>query len=224
MKKSPNPVKQPKPEHIQRLRFLLLSRTSITLGVLMLVGFAGGAWWLRIFVYERLAPLVEKNLTQTLNRPVQLGTVERFSLTGLQFGKSSVPATKTDPDRVLVEAVDVAFDPLRLLFTRTLKLDVTLVNPDIYIEQDALGRWTSTTLKAEEKAGPIKTDLDKIWFRNADVVLVPNAEARKRGANNLESKKRLLLAATRVNGFTQFLEDNQLIQFELSGAMARGEL
>lgn len=222
MQKFPNPDQQPKPSHIQRLRFLLLSRTSITLGVLMLVGFAGGAWWLRIFVYERLAPLVEKNLTQTLNRPVQLGAVERFSLTSLQFGKSSIPATKTDPDRVLVEAVDVAFDPLRLLFTRTLKLDVTLINPDIYIEQDALGRWTSTTIKAEEKAGPIQTDLDKIWFRNADVVLVPNAEARKRGANNLESKKRLSVASTQVNGFTQFLEDNQLIQFELSGAMARG--
>jgi translocation and assembly module TamB len=53
-------------------------------------------------------------------------------------------------------------------------------------------------------------------------VLVPNAEARKRGASTLESKKRLLLASTQVNGFAQFLEDNQLVQFELSGQMARG--
>jgi translocation and assembly module TamB len=112
MKKSLHSVKQPKPSHIQTLRFFLLSRTSITLGILtLLAGFAGGAWWLRIFVYQQLAPLVEENLTQTLNRPVLLGTVERFSLTALTFGASSMPATKTDPDTVSVDAVDVAFDP-----------------------------------------------------------------------------------------------------------------
>lgn len=220
MKNPSDPAKRPKSSHTQRLQSLLLSRTSITLGVLtLLVGFAGGAWWLRVFVYKQLAPLVEKNLTQTLNRPVQLGRVERFSLTGLQFGKSSVPATKNDPDQVSVDAVDVAFDPLRLLFTRTLKLDVTLVDPNIYIQQDALGRWTSTTLKAEEKAGPIKTDLDKIRFRNADVVLVPNAEARGRP---ILKKMSLAVAIAQVNGVAQFLENNQLIQFELGGQMVRG--
>ncbi len=217
MMKSPNPVKNPEPRFNRNLRFLLLNRNTIALGIVtLLISLGGGAWWLWIFVYKELAPLVEKNLAQTLNRPVHLGRVERFSLTSLQFGQSSVPATATDPDRVAVDAVDVAFDPVQLLFTRTLKLDVTLVNPNIYIQQDAQGRWVSSTVKAEDKAGVIKTDLDTIRFRNADVVLVPNAEARG------TAPKKISLAIAQVNGVAQFLEDNQLIQFELGGQMARG--
>jgi translocation and assembly module TamB len=179
-------------------------------------GFAGGAWWLWIFVYEELAPLVETNLTQTLSRPVKLGIVESFSLTGLQFGASSIPATKTDPDSVSVDAVEVNFNLLRLALTRNLNLDVTLINPNIYIQQDAQGRWISTRVKAEEKAGPITTDLDTIRFQNGDVVLVPNAAARG------TSQKIMPVAAGQVSGFAQFLENNQLIQFALGGQMARG--
>jgi translocation and assembly module TamB len=217
MMKSPNPVKNPEPRSNRNLRFLLLNRNTIALGIVtLLISLGGGAWWLWIFVYKELAPLIEKNLAQTLNRPVHLGRVQTFSFTSLQFGQSSVPATATDPDRVAVDAVDVAFDPVQLLFTRTLKLDVTLVNPNIYIQQDAQGRWVSSTVKAEDKAGVIKTDLDTIRFRNADVVLVPNAEARGTAPKNIS------LVIAQVNGVTQFLEDNQLIQFELGGQMARG--
>ncbi len=204
----------------QRLRSLLLSRTSITLSILtLLAGGAGGAWWLRIFVYEQLAPLVEQNLTQTINRPVQLGRVEKFSLTGLQFSASAVPATRTDPDTVAVDAVDVEFSLLQLLFTRTLNLDITLVNPNIYIQQDAQGRWLATTIAAEEKAGAIKTEIDTIKFRNAELVLVPNGKARGKPA--LQPAK-LALGINQVNGVAQLLEDNKLIQFDLSGQMARG--
>ena len=131
MTNSPDPNRQPSTAS-QKLKNLLFSRTSIALGIPLLLVLAGGAWWLRMFVYEQLAPLVEKNLTQTFNRPVRVGQVERFSLTGLRLGASSVPATATDPDRASVEAVEVSFDLLPVLFTRTLNLDVTLVNPELF--------------------------------------------------------------------------------------------
>lgn len=233
MIKSPNPVKKTEPRSNSRLRSPLLNRNSIALGFFtLLIGVAGGAWWLWIFVYEQLAPLVEKNLTQTINRPVQLGQVQRFSLTGLQFGKSSVPATSSDPDTVTVDAIEVAFDPLQLVFARTLDLDVTLVNPNIYIEQDKKGRWVSTTLAAQDNAGPIKTDLDKVRFRNADVVIVANSEARGDLAQvkvNPSPQNRVKVATrtlrvgiNQVNGVAQFLENNQLVQFDLTGQMVRG--
>jgi len=59
-----------------------------------------------------------------------------------------------------------------LVFTRTLKLNVTLVQPDVYIEQDAEGNWHNYSCRGT-KAGLIKTELDTIQFNKANVALVP---------------------------------------------------
>ena len=144
---------------------------------------------------------------------MQLGRVERFSLTGLRFGPSSVPATPTDPDRASVKAVEVGFNPLQLVFTRTLKLNVTLVQPDVYIEQNAKGEWLSTLPDAEQKPGLIKTELDIINFNKADVALVPH---RKTG----NTKQPFKLA--QVNGSGQLLDQNQLLAFHLNGQPVTG--
>ncbi|MGI8501591.1 MAG: translocation/assembly module TamB domain-containing protein [Hassallia sp.] len=165
------------------LWFLVLSRGGIALGGLLLLGLIGGAWRLWIFVQKELAPLAEQNLTTSLNRPVQLGKVKGFSLTGVSFASSAIPATPTDPDRAAIGSVDVGFDILQLLTKRILKLDVTLVNPDLYIEQDQQGRWITTSIAPPGKSGAIKTDLDKIHFSNAKLVLVPYREGgRGQGA------------------------------------------
>ncbi|GAA6618600.1 translocation/assembly module TamB domain-containing protein [Scytonema sp. NUACC26] len=153
--------------------FVLLKRGSIALGGFLLIGLAGGAWRLWNFIRTELVPLAETSLTTTLNRPVELGNVKEFSLTGVKFGASALPATPTDPDKATVEAVEVGFDPLELVFNRHLKLDVTLVNSDIYIEQDEQGTWVTTTIAPPGKEGSIKTDLDKLRVRNARLVLVP---------------------------------------------------
>ncbi len=211
--KNPNPTKQAQTQPNQSPRLLLLSRTGIALGVPVLVGLGGGALWLWNFVQTDLAPLVQKNLTQTLQRPVQLGRVEGFSLTGMRFGASSVPATPTDPDRAAVTAVDVAFNPLHLLFTRTLKLGITFVDPDVYIEQNREGEWIAALPQVEQKPGLIKTELDTIRFNNADVVLVPNPRTDN-------TKKPFAIA--QVNGTGQLLDQNQLIKFELNGQPVAG--
>lgn len=152
---------------------LVLSRGGIALGGFLLIGLAGGAWRLWNFIRTELVPLAETSLTTTLNRPVELGDVKEFSLTGVKFGASALPATPTDRDKATVEAVEVSFDPLGLLLNRHLKLDVTLVNPDIYIEQDEQGNWITATIAPPGKEGPIKTDLDKLRVRNARLVLAP---------------------------------------------------
>ena len=177
MTKSPNQdILSPSPIR-KRLWLLVLSRGSITLGGLLLLGVIVGIWRLWTFVQTELTPLAQQSLTTTLNRPVKLGKVTQFSLTGVQFGASAIPATPTDPDRAAVEAVEVGFDPVQLIFKRQLKLDVTLVNPDIYIDQDDQGRWGSTTIAPSGEGGAIKTDLDKLRFRNAKLALMPQERA-----------------------------------------------
>ncbi|MER3587488.1 MAG: hypothetical protein C4322_03265, partial [Mastigocladus sp. ERB_26_1] len=172
------------PINNKRVWLLILGRSGIALGGILLIGLIGGAWRLWSFIQKDLTPLAEKSLTTTLNRPVKLGEVKGFSLAGVKFGASAIPATPTDPDRVTVDVVEVGFEPLHLLLKRELKLDVTLVNPDVYVEQDQQGRWITTTIKRQGQGQPIQTNLDKIRFRNAQLVLVP----RKRDIEDMGDK------------------------------------
>ncbi|MEA5504209.1 translocation/assembly module TamB domain-containing protein [Halotia wernerae UHCC 0503] len=205
----------------KRLWLLVLSRGGIALGGILLVGIVGGAWRLWTFVQKDLTPLAQQSLTTTLNRPVNLGKVTDFSLTKVRFGASAIPATSTDPDRAVVDAVEVAFDPLQLIFNRELKLDVTLVNPDVYIEQDEQGRWITTSIAPPGKGGPIKTDLDKIRFRNGKLALLPQRRAgnREQGAGGAGEVKSFLppVRFSQLSGIAQLLKNNQLINFEAAG-------
>lgn len=212
MTKPPNPDKQSQLSSNSHQWQLLASRTGIALGVPLLVGLAGGTWWLWNFVHNDLAPLVQKTLIQIVNRPVQMGRLESFSLTGLRFGATSVPATPTDRDRASVRAVDVAFNPLEVLFTRSLNLDVTLVQPDVFIDQDKQGNWISTTL-AQLKPGLINIALNTVRVKNADVVLLPYPKTGNR-------KKPFIIP--QVNGSGQLLQNQSLISFQLDGQPVTG--
>ncbi|MCC5608748.1 translocation/assembly module TamB domain-containing protein [Nostoc sp. CHAB 5834] len=239
MTKSPNQdIPSPCPIR-KRLWLLVLSRGSIALGGLLLLGVIVGICRLWTFVQTELTPLAQKSLTTTLNRPVKLGKVTQFSLTGVQFGASAIPATPTDPDRAAVEIVEVGFNPLQLIFNRQLKLDVTLVNPDIYIEQDNQGRWVSTNIAPSREGGAIKTDLDKLQFRNAKLALMPQKrageEAREQGAGSRgefsplppslrpsASSPLSPVTFSQINGSAQLLANNQLIRFDVGGLADSG--
>lgn len=170
------------PSHNKRFWLILLSRPVIGSLVALLAILLGAGWWAWFFINRELAPLVEESLSQTLNRPVHLGRLSRFSLTGLRFGSSSIPAfTKrvgnkliTDADHASVRAVEVGFNPLALLLTRTLNLDVALVRPDLYLDQAKDGRWLLTPIRArEEEEGLIKIKLSAIRFQEANAVIAP---------------------------------------------------
>ncbi|HEY9850580.1 MAG TPA: translocation/assembly module TamB domain-containing protein [Leptolyngbyaceae cyanobacterium] len=197
----------------RRVWLLWLSRTGMAFGVILLVGVAAGAWWAWMFIQEQLAPLVERNLTQTLKRPVSLGRVESFSLNSLRFGRSELPATATDADRASTEAVEVQFNIIDLLLTRTLELDLTLISPDVYIEQDEQNRWIATQIGTQEGQGPITTKLDSVGLRNAKVVLVPNPKP---------GNKRIPVGINDLGGNAQFLDNNQRIRFDLAGKLVTG--
>ncbi|ACC84308.1 translocation/assembly module TamB domain-containing protein [Nostoc punctiforme] len=215
---SPSPIRK-------RLWLLVLSRGSIALSGLLLLGVIIGIWRLWTFVQTELTPLAQQSLTTTLNRPVKLGKVTQFSLTGVQFGASAIPATPTDLDRATVESVEVGFNPLQLIFNRHLKLDVTLVNPDIYIQQDEQGRWVSTSIASSGGGGAIKTDLDYLRFRNAKLALMPQErgrEAGEAGEGISSASPTSPVTFSQLNGSAQLLANNQLIRFEVGGQADSG--
>jgi translocation and assembly module TamB len=200
------------------------------LGLLALAGTAGGAWWGWVFIHEKLAPLVSDTLSQQLQRPVQIGKLERISPVGLRFGSSSLPNAKVasaqnaspdtgskdtrskaarslmsgppnaryeqdqlgppSPEEVkgqpappsmanaqdgahaTVEAVEVGFNLWQLL-QRKLDLDVTLVHPEAYIEQDTKGQWLNLAMGPGGEKPPIEVALKRLKLEDAKVTLSP---------------------------------------------------
>src|SRR5579883_35230 len=209
----PSPGNDPGSDFHRRSRLRRWLRIGIPIGLVTLVGVAGGAWYGWVFVHEKLAPLVESNLSESLKRPVKLGKVERFTLTSLRFGPSSIPATPTDPDHATVQRVDVAFNPPKVLLTRDLNLDITLDKPNLYLEQAADGTWISTQISNQEQKGPIKTDLEAIRFKDATATLVA---AGKTGG------KAAPVNLSQLDGSASFFEQNQRITYALSGRSNTG--
>ncbi|NJL23134.1 MAG: hypothetical protein HC895_23605 [Leptolyngbyaceae cyanobacterium SM1_3_5] len=146
--------------------------------------------------------------------------MEQVTLTGLRFGESILPPTANDRDRIAVEAVEVSFNLWNLLWTRRLGLDITLLRPDIFVDQTPDGRWISTQVATQDEQGIIKTELDRIQFRQATLTLEPSpavsAEANEPGANARP------IVLQNVNGLATLQNENQNIFFEADGAIASG--
>ncbi|HEY9647597.1 MAG TPA: hypothetical protein V6C88_14570, partial [Chroococcidiopsis sp.] len=185
---TPNPEQEPQPPAPRRRsRRRGWRRVGLGVGIVTLVGLAAGARWLLVFIDEDLSPLVANALTTTLDRPVQVGDVERFSLWGLRIGESTVPATASDRDTAKIEAIDVRFNLLDVLLSRTLKLDVTLVRPNLFLDQTEDGTWVTLPPQKEEKEQPIKVELSHLKIEDATAVIEPrsrpiNAETPSEGA------------------------------------------
>ncbi|MBD2357194.1 translocation/assembly module TamB domain-containing protein [Tolypothrix sp. FACHB-123] len=221
MTKRPDRVNHSNSPNRQRFWLQVLTRGGIAVGGLLLLLIGGGIWRLQRFIQKDLAPLAQTNLTTTINRPVKLGNVREFSLFGVKFGASEIPATATDPDKVTVEAVEVGFDPIQLIFNRTLKLDVTLVNPEVYLEKDDQGRWLTTRIALGGKGGPIKTDLEKIRLRNGKLTLL-DLSRKIQQKSPTPQPANLPVGFSQLNGTAQLLDNNQVMWFDIAAQANNG--
>ncbi|MGK7924024.1 MAG: hypothetical protein AB4290_02005, partial [Spirulina sp.] len=88
-----------------------------------------------------LSPRVENVLENLLQRPVELGDLESFSLTGLRLGRTVIPTTADQPDTATVQSIRVRYNPLAILTHRTLNLDIALIEADAYLEQRKKRNW-----------------------------------------------------------------------------------
>jgi translocation and assembly module TamB len=210
--RNPPPSSPQPPEATQSRR---RHRWLLPVGGVVLAGTVAGLWWGHHWIYNSLAPLVADNLSRSLKRPVHLGKLERIGLTSLRLGRSTIPATATDPDQVSLEAIEVNFDPIKILTSRDLNLDITLIKPNLRLEQDAKGLWVTTEIEAEkEKKGPVEVVLKTIRFQDADITLVPTRETGKGLAP--------AIALNRTNGRIDFLDRSKRFTYQLQGQAVTG--
>ncbi len=153
------------------LRLFLKTGSIIGLGlfILMLIGVGYGQWWAK----RNLAPMISQELTKTLKRPVDLGRVEEISLDRVRLRNANIPASGKNLNQLKVQEVVVNFNPIKLIFTRTLKLDIRVIAPILYLPQNAQGNWVDLPAQTKQPPGPVKIEVGTINIDNAQIVIQP---------------------------------------------------
>ncbi|WP_267384050.1 translocation/assembly module TamB domain-containing protein [Cyanobacterium sp. uoEpiScrs1] len=123
------------------------------------------------FLQRNLTPWVETELSDFLNRPVNLGNLQYFSLSRVRFGESKIAQTTTDPAQVTMTALDVAYNPLTLLLKRELEIKVTAIQPNVYLKQGEQGNWLLT--KLDDFTGNNFIKLKFLQIKDANLILAP---------------------------------------------------
>ncbi|MDJ0695713.1 translocation/assembly module TamB domain-containing protein [Mastigocoleus sp. MO_188.B34] len=181
--------------------------TGIALVGMGTVGYFVTDFWIR----RELPSLVETQLGNFLNRKVDIGEVQNWSLTGIRFSSSSLPATTEDPNQVSITTVDVNFNPIPVIFSRTLPVDITLIKPKVYLQQGNQGEWSRFDLALEDEGElPVKLDTT-LRVRDAKVSLLPRGYKTP-----LESK---------LNGSVNYSEvDSKHLLYDLDAEVFQGKV
>ena len=148
---------------------------TITLGAgTLLAGVAAivGAW---LFINRGLTPLLERRLSNLLERELDLGELEGLSWNRLRVGASTLSATPSDPTSVAVDGVEVGFNPLQVLFNRELEIDLRLIRAEGYLEQHPDEGWLGVDVPTFEPVEDplVKVRMDDIEVINSQITLVP---------------------------------------------------
>lgn len=191
-------------------------RIILTLAILILGGAGSGLIYGWYLIQRKLVPLIETEAGEYLHRPLELGKLKSISLTGASFGSSQLPPTPTNPDKVAVERVKINLAPLYFLRKRVLQIDITLVEPKLYIEQDESQTWTPTDFGSDTPSseGGIKVDVETIQLQGGELTLV---------ARQSETGKLNPPVTTQLdNAIISLVEDGEKIKFDLGGKLVQG--
>ncbi|KST62271.1 translocation/assembly module TamB domain-containing protein [Mastigocoleus testarum] len=181
--------------------------TSIALVGMGTVGYFVTDFWIR----RNLPSLVETQLSNYINREVDVGEVQSWSLTGIRFGSSSLPATEDDPNNVSIEAVNVNFNPIPVIFSRILPVDITFIKPDVYAQEVKSGEWVRLELDTDDDSElPVKLNTT-IRVRDGKVALLPRGYQTP-----LQSK---------IDGFVNYNQvETERLRYDLDAEIFQGKV
>ncbi len=117
-----------------RLRFV--GGGVVVIGLALWAGAWGAAWGARRYITEYVLPQLEEQLSDILNRDVELGELEFIWPTQAVIGESSVE------NLLNVQSVVLSADVAQWLWTREIPVTVTLEAPHILIQERLDRGWT----------------------------------------------------------------------------------
>jgi hypothetical protein len=157
------------------IRWLTRPSTLIFGGITTIVVIAGVVGVQR-FASERIPPLVESELTKLLKRPVKIGKVEQVNLNQVRVGRSTIPATETDPNTLSIPSMNITFNPLGFLVGKPITFNAELIDPVLSLKQDKEGKWIKLDFPQRGEKFNLPVDIEaNITLKNAQVILQPYA-------------------------------------------------
>jgi translocation and assembly module TamB len=178
------PMLTDKPSIVSRpwLMFFIKTGSILALGMLgiVVIGVAIAQWWAQ----QNLAPMVAQELSKTLNRSIDLGGVKEIGWDRIVFDKSSLPRSKTDATSININEIRVNFDPVKLVTSQILKLEIKAVSPTIQLERGNNGSWLTMPKINAGPPGAIKIEVSRVEVENGRVVLFTNRQTRQSVAIN----------------------------------------
>ena len=160
LEQTENPTPEP-PKKPGLLRRLLRPSKKKAIGLAALASVLGlGYYGAQRWAKQNLPGIIETQAENFLGRPVDIGEIKSISPVGVKIGESSLPALPGEADRVEIKQIDVGFNLLPVIFKRTLPLEITLVEPNIYVDQQADGSWLTLNLPESEGDSELPIDFD----------------------------------------------------------------
>jgi translocation and assembly module TamB len=156
------------------LKLFLKTGSAIALGLFLLgiIGIGIAQWWAK----DNLAPIISKELSKTLKRPIDVGEIEDISLNEIRISNANIPAHGSDANRLEVREIIINFNPFKLALERTFKFDVRLIAPSIYIAQNVRGNWANIPTQKKAQFSPVKIEVGTIKIEDAKIVIVPYSQ------------------------------------------------
>ncbi|MGK7942492.1 MAG: translocation/assembly module TamB domain-containing protein [Crocosphaera sp.] len=147
---------------------LAMAMTSVTL---ILVSYTG----LRLFLREYLPPWLEQQVSQLINRPIEIGELTGFSFTSLQLEGASIPETSEHSNELTAQTIRVQFNPLAVIFQQTLPIIISPETVTVKIREDGPGNW----FKVDVGEQPIPIDLDLTFdVKKSKIFLLPHRDEK----------------------------------------------
>ena len=212
------PNQPPEPSETNNLlarlvNFIKRPSTLISMGIISTLGVAtyGG---INYFVYQKLSPILSTELSKLLEREVKVGQVESFSLNHISLSPSSIPANKNDTDYIEVEEIAINFNILPAFVGQPIGLDITINDPNLYIEQDQTGEWVK--LPQIEQTGELNLPFDikaNINLNNVDIAVRPYG-----------FKKPVNLELEGQGGYTYKSNDDQQVNYDIAANLLKSDI
>lgn len=124
-------------------------------------------------VRRRLPDFLGDNLSAATGRPIKVGEFERLGPRGVRLGPSIIPPTEADYSWLKAQGMEVRFNPLLLLFRRTLRPTVVLLQPEVSLRQGFGGDWNLQLPDSTGERGLIRTELKSLQIRDANLAIGP---------------------------------------------------
>ena len=193
------------------------------IGTLFSAAGLGLVAWAWIFINEDLSPLISEALTESLERPIELGEVEQVTFGSLHVGPSRLGASAKDPTTLEAESLTVRFDLIETLLTSELGLDLVVEEANGVLTQDEEKGWLNFYIpeqEADEKEDSrFEIRLDDIRIEESQLTLIPIPA---------EGSETVPILLNEVNGFVSIDEvaiaDETALRtrFEVTGNPAAG--